>query len=498
MPRRTHHPPVVVLALAGLLVSLAACGGTAGPTTPGGTAPGGTAAPADTPAGPADSPTGEAGESPAGSPAGTAAGEPGESPAETAGGTPAPTPGPTAPPGTTEITFWSWVPGIGTQVTAFNESQSEIFVKYLNAGAGDAEYTALRTALETNTDVPDVVQIEYQHLASFVIRDELLDLAQHGANDVRDLFEEWTLAQASQGESLYAYPQDAGPMIMMCNKALLDEHGVEVPTTWDEFTSAAEALHSADADTYLSNFTADQGHWFGLLWQSGSRPFTVDGTTITIDFSSPEVTRVATLWGDLLSSGNVSPIDTYTSDWNAALANRNIACWTAGAWGPSLIESAAPDQAGDWQVYPMPQWAAGEAVNGNYGGSTIAVPAVTAHPTEAEAFARWLTTDSEITVEVTKPPANLFPVTKETLENAEWIEFAPEFWGGQQTHQVMAQAATEVDVDFQWGPFTDFVYTTYEEERNAAVAGEITFEQAMQNVEERSKAYAIEQGFTVP
>ena len=30
-----------------------------------------------------------------------------------------------------------------------------------------------------------------------------------------------------------------GPMIMMCNKALLDEHGVAVPTTWDEVVSAS-------------------------------------------------------------------------------------------------------------------------------------------------------------------------------------------------------------------------------------------------------------------
>jgi multiple sugar transport system substrate-binding protein len=396
-----------------------------------------------------------------------------------------------------ELTFWSWVPGIETQVNEFNASQSAVKVNYLNAGAGNAEYTALKTALETNTEIPDVVQIEFQHLPSFIARNELLDLAQYGANDVKDLFVPWTIAQVSQGEGIYAYPQDAGPMIMMCNKALLDANSVAIPTTWDEVVSASAALHAADADAYLMNFTADQGHFFGLLWQSGAKPFVIDGTNITIDFTSPEAVRVAQLWDGLMDSGDLSPIDTYTSDWNTALGANAIACWTAGAWGPSLIESAAPDAAGDWTISLMPQWEAGVAVNGNYGGSTIAVTAASPHPTEAEQFDRWLNTDPAITLELTGPPANLFPVTQATLADPGWSDFAPEFWGGQQTHQLMAEGAQQVDTSFGWSPFTDFVYNTYAEELANVRAGTITFEQALQNLEDRSKQYATDQGFTV-
>jgi multiple sugar transport system substrate-binding protein len=397
----------------------------------------------------------------------------------------------------TELTFWSWVPGLQTQVDAFNASQSDIFVTYLNAGAGNAEYTALRTALETNTDVPDVVQIEYQHLPSFIARDQVLNLAEHGASDVADAFESWTIAQASQGDAVYAYPQDAGPMIMMCNQALLDEHGIAAPTTWDEVTEASAALHEADPDAYLMNLTADQGHFFGLLWQSGARPFEVDGETISIDFTSPEVTRVAELWQGLLDSGDLSPIQTYTNDWNAALAAGQIACWTAGAWGPSLIESAAPDQSGDWRVLPMPQWDTGDPLNGNYGGSAIAVTAATDSPTEAETFARWLTTDEATVLALTQPPANLFPVTTSALSDPEWAEFAPEFWGGEQTHQTMADAAAAVDVEFAWSPFTDFVYTTYAEQLSAVVAGDTTLPDAMGALQEAATQHAEDQGFTV-
>jgi len=61
----------------------------------------------------------------------------------------------------------------------------------------------------------------------------------------------------------------------------------------------------------------------------------------------------------------------------------------------------------------------------------------------------------------------------------------------------MADAAQQVDVSFGWSPFTDFVYTTYAEELAAVKAGTISFEQAMQNVQDKSTTYAKDQGFTV-
>lgn len=398
-----------------------------------------------------------------------------------------------------EITFWAWVPGIEDQVNEFNQSQSKIKVNYVNAGGGGGDtglYAKLKVALEAQSGIPDVVQIEYQHLPSYTARGDLLNLADYGANEVKDQFVPWTWAQVSQGDGVYAYPQDAGPMIMMCNKELLDKQGIAIPTTWDEFSAAAAKLHQADPNAYLTNFTADQGHFFGLLWQSGARPFVVDGQNITINLTSPEVMRVAKLWGDLIKSGNLSPVDTYTNDWNAALGKGSVACWTAGAWGPALIESAAADLVGKWQIALMPQWTAGGKVNGNYGGSSIAVMKATAHPQEAETFARWLNTDPKITLELTGKAA-LFPVTQQTLSNPKWVDYKSDFWGGQETHKVMAEAAQQVDVSFAWSPFQDYVYSTYADERNAVKAGTITFEQAMQNLQDKVIAYAKDQGFTV-
>ena len=80
----------------------------------------------------------------------------------------------------------------------------------------------------------------------------------------------------------------------------------------------------------------------------------MDGKNITINFTSPEVMRVAKLWGDMLKAGVLSPVDSFTSDWNTALGNGSVACWPTAVWG-AFISGSSPDYAGKWQVYPMPQ-----------------------------------------------------------------------------------------------------------------------------------------------
>ncbi len=412
--------------------------------------------------------------------------------------TPVPTAAVTPAPGATQITFWSWVPHISEAVDEFNRTHSNIYVNYVNKGGGNAEYTALKTALTANSDVPDVVQIEFQHLPSYIARGELLNLVDYGANDLKDKFVPWTWSQVSSADGgVYAYPQDAGPMVMFCNDDILKKNNVAVPTTWEEFAAAADKLHKADSNVYLTNFTADSGWWFGILWQSGARPFVINGEKIKIDFKSPEVMRAAKLWGDLIKSGNLSPVDTYTNDWNTALGKGSIACWNSGAWG-TFISSSMADYKGQWRVHLMPQWTAGGKVNGNYGGSTIAVTKATTHPKEAEAFNRWLNTDAGITLALTNPDtAGLFPVTLSTLADPKWSDTPYDFWGGQPVHQVMAEGAAQVDVNYQWSPFTDFVFTTYSDEVNAVKAGKQTFEQAMQNLQDKVTAFAKDQGFTV-
>jgi multiple sugar transport system substrate-binding protein len=399
--------------------------------------------------------------------------------------------------GTVHLTFWSWVPGLQDQVNEWNSSHPNIQVTLNSSAAGTAMYNKLKVALRAGSGAPDVVQIEYQYLPTFTALNDLVNLVPYGANNIQNQFVPWTWSQVSSSGAVYGIPQDSGPMGMMYRKDIFDQYHLTVPTTWDQFAQDAATLHKANPSLYLANFTSDPGSFFGLLWQSGAHPFTLNGTTININFSTPEVLRVANLWGNMLSSGVLSPLDSYTNDWNSALANGTIASWQAGAWGPGVIQPAAPNSSGKWQVAEMPQWTAGAHVDGNYGGSSDAVLKTSQHPSEAAQFAIWLNTNAQTTLQFATGKASLFPVTTATLNNSQWSDTSASYWGGQQIAKAFASYSQNVDTHFSWSPFQDFVYSTFSDQFVSVKSGSITFAQAMKNLQDKVSTYAQSQGFTV-
>ncbi len=129
-------------------------------------------------------------------------------------------------------------------------------------------------------------------------------------------------------------------------------YNITVPTTWDEFSTAAAALHKADPKVYLSNFTSDQGWFFGMLWQSGAKPFLVNGTNLTVNFTSPEALRVAKLWGDMMTAGVLSSHRHLHQRLEHSHWQHNMLILYAAmkAVPSELYEAARVDGANEWQL----------------------------------------------------------------------------------------------------------------------------------------------------
>ena len=67
----------------------------------------------------------------------------------------------------------------------------------------------------------------------------------------------------------------------------------------------------------------------------------------------------------------------------------------------------------------------------------------------------------------------------------------------QQVNKLYSQISQQVDVHFQWSPFTDYVYTQWTDDFGKAINGSISYEQAMHELQSNVVAYATAQGFTV-
>jgi multiple sugar transport system substrate-binding protein len=398
----------------------------------------------------------------------------------------------------TTLTFWTWVNGIEDEVALFEKKYPNVKVNVVNAGQGAAGYTKLRTALTAGSGAPDLAQIEFQELPSYIITGDLADLTPYGAASLKDKFIDWTWSQVSADGKIYAIPQDTGPMGMLYRKDIFDKYGIAVPTTWDDFGKAARTLHSADPTKYLTDIAPnDPGAFNGLMWQAGSHPFTIaPGNQLTIALNDAGAKKVASFWSPLIKDGVISADADFTDQWYQGLANGKYATWLTAAWGPLFLQGTAKDTAGLWRVAPLPQWTAGENKAGNWGGSTTAVLTQSKNKVAAAVFAQFLNSDPDST-RMMADKQFLFPATKALLADSAFRSQKVDFYGGQTVNQIFADISGTVPADYAWSPFQDFVYSTNTDTIGKAMTDKQDMTASLDTLQSKVVDYAKQQGFKV-
>lgn len=381
------------------------------------------------------------------------------------------------------LTYTSWIPGIEDVVAVWNEQNPDIQVEVQTGPNGNGgTYQNFFNQLEAGNP-PDLGQIEFDALPNFRVQDGLEDLGV--CEDVlaaQDQFVDWTWSQVTLGDegSVYAVPQDTGPMALFYREDLFTQNGIPVPTTWEEYATAAEQVKAAGG--YITNFsTSDINQFAGLVWQAGGKWFENDGEQWTVSLDGEESTKVAGYWQDLLERDLVSSLPPWTSEWDNAYNTGQAWTWVSAVWGANSIATGAPDTAGSWRVAPMPTWEGQDAAAGNWGGSTTAVFKGSENVYEAAKFALWLNT-SEEALTLLNEAANLYPATTEG-QQLPALKEGVEFYGGQDIYTVFTEAGETVPGDFVWGPTMTQVYNDVADGFSAAVSGDATLTEALESAQ---------------
>jgi len=403
------------------------------------------------------------------------------------------------------LEVWSWVPNLDKTAALFEKRYPNIQVKITNLGSGPATYTKLLTSLKAGSGAPDVAQIEYGFLPTFVDTGGLVDLNTLGADKVKNLFVPWTWSQSQAGStSTWAIPQDGGPFAMMYNKTILDKYSVKVPTTWTEYAAAAEKLSKASGGKVkMGNFYATYAPWFmALVWADGGNFFSRSGDQWSQTFNSSSSKKVLSYWNDLIKKGYVSTLPAFTADYNNAVAKGEIATALEAAWGPNGYTTNAKNQAGQWRVADLPQWNKGGAkTTGNWGGSSNVVLKQSKTPKAAMLFAVWLNSSKEA-VQANWSGATLFPVAKAGLTLLTAQEKAnpgatAAFFGGQNILEPYGKAASRVNTNFQWAPWFTFANDNFNKQTDAMLKGTMTSDQALDAWQADSMKQAKNDGYNV-
>lgn len=392
------------------------------------------------------------------------------------------------------LEYWAWNSAQKPMVEEWNATHPDIQVRHTDAGGGDDSSSKLVTTTRAG-NAPDVALVEYPTLPSMIVAGVAADISAHVAS-VASEFREGIWSQASFDGQTYGIPQDAGPQALTYNRARFDELGIAAPTTWEEFTTAAQQVREADPSTYIATFApAEFGGFAGFAQQAGAVWWEGSGATWQVDIDGERTTAVAEYWQHLIDEDLVTAEPVLTPEWNAKLNRGQILSFPAGLWAPGVIGSIAGDMAGDWAMAPLPQWTPGDEAVAFQGGSAAIVTTSSRHPEASAEFAAWLGASQEACrIQIREGNYPAATVGQELTLQSD----PPTFMSGQEDYwDVAAQIAANTLPESTWGPNVNVASTAFADAMSTAVTGGTPLVDALIAIEEDVVSDMTSVGYTV-
>jgi ABC-type glycerol-3-phosphate transport system substrate-binding protein len=128
---------------------------------------------------------------------------------------------------------------------------------------------------------------------------------------------EWpapSTAQCTINGTQYCVQDNLAQVVLWVNKKLMDRFGYEVPTTWQEWAALGQKVATEHPGYIVGNSGDSYSHWI-YLW-SGQCPLQqVKDEKVLINATDEHCTRMATLLDPLIKNGTVPPLSVFTPDF---------------------------------------------------------------------------------------------------------------------------------------------------------------------------------------
>ncbi|MDQ3657957.1 MAG: sugar ABC transporter substrate-binding protein [Chloroflexota bacterium] len=377
--------------------------------------------------------------------------------AEEPGATPQPTVAPAE--GAVRLEYWdmNWgsdifMAQLQDNVTEFNLAHPEIHVTFQQLAWGD--YTQKFLAAVQAGTPPDVGGGDSGIPFNMAAQDEALDIS--------DLFAEWEADGTFDNMKPWGYEKwnfrGINPGItwqfdtrgIYYRKDLLEAAGLAVPTTWEEWRTALEALHRPDEGVMALAVPGKQGSYdtdqfyMTLVFQAGGGLADAEGNPT---FDTPEQLAALEFEKDLVDNFAAPGTASWTfTEVMRAFEQEQAAMAFGGGWFiedikvnapdlfdrvgllPPLIGPGGPDAqfvvsfANPWMIYKQ-----------------------TEHPEEAKTFLKWMMLPENLSKLYSSEPGGKWPVYESLLDTPVYQE--------NELIATMAQQTIENGVDY-WYPNT--------------------------------------------
>jgi multiple sugar transport system substrate-binding protein len=278
---------------------------------------------------------------------------------------------------------------------------------------------------------------------------------------------------------IVALPAFADAMFLYYRKDLLEKHGVQPPTTWDELAAASKKITGAEKDGNLQGLSfqgkAIEGAvcTFLLPYWSAGKQLVTDGK---LSFDKAQAVKALKLWKDFVDQGVAKPniAEVATDDTRKEFQAGNVVFavnWSY-AWGQFQgAESAVKDKVG---VVKLPAVQGGQPAS-CLGGWEWAVSAYSNNKSEAQKFVQYLSSP-----EVSKfmaINASLLPQFPEVYTDPDVTKAVAWF----ATARPVVETAKARPVTPRYNEVSEIIRTTV----NGVLAGQSTPEQGADQMESR-------------
>lgn len=226
----------------------------------------------------------------------------------------------------------------------FNASQDDIEVVVEHLPWPEMQQQLI-TDISAGT-APDISHMATRWMAGFAIDGALAPIDDLMSDGFAETFVPTFLDLQKADGQTWGLPIAASARGLFYNKALLDQAGVEVPTTWEETLDAATKISALSDEIYgigIQGAGLDtEGYWFYSLWTHGGDILDADGRS---GLASDAAIAATQNYIDLINAGVTQPGVNGSSreDLQNLFTAGKLGIVLSGPWLNSQLADEAPD-----------------------------------------------------------------------------------------------------------------------------------------------------------
>ncbi|TDC76489.1 extracellular solute-binding protein [Micromonospora sp. KC606] len=331
----------------------------------------------------------------------------------------------------------------------YESEHPNIKIQERGKGLGLGDYnTRLTQQITAGAGAGDVVALEEGTIVQFYAQaDKFVNLADHGANDLKGNFLSWKWEQGVTPDGkVLGLGTDIGSMAICYRSDLFkaaklpfdrEQVGALWPT-WDEFIATGQKFAAADKK---NKFVDSATNFYNVVLMqtagSGSGYTYFDKSNQLVVGSNPDVRSAFDLTTKMISAGLSNNLKSFSNEWNTGFKNGTFAAIGCPAWMTGVIKGQAGDAfAGKWDVAKAP------GTGGNWGGAFLGVPKSSKHPKEAAELAKFLTS-AKSQAEAFKKVGNL-PSSPQALSDPAVAEATNDYFSNAPVGKIFAAGASDL------------------------------------------------------